>query len=96
MAAGRPKGSENRLTGKIRAQFEKLLNDNLDNMKKWIEETAAEDPAKAFDMMLRAGEYVLPKLARVENTGLDGEPQQHQHTHKLEFVASDTKVPQKD
>ena len=71
--AGRPKGSKNKTNAKIREAYQKLTEDNLDNMTTWLQSIAADDPAKALDMMLRLSEYVIPKLARQEVVGNDGE-----------------------
>jgi hypothetical protein len=38
---------------------------------------ALEDPGKAADLYLKAIEYHIPKLARSEQTGPDGGPQEH-------------------
>jgi hypothetical protein len=32
------------------------------------------DPGKAIDLVLKAAEYHIPKLARTEHSGLDGNP----------------------
>lgn len=70
---GRPKGSVNKATSGIREAYQKLLENNLDNMSGWLAEIAKRDPAKAVDLMIRLSEYILPKLARTEMTGSDGE-----------------------
>ena len=70
---GRPKGSKNKNTKQIREAYQKLTEDNLDNMNRWLMQTAQEDPAKAMDLMLRLSEYIIPKLARTELTGNDGD-----------------------
>jgi hypothetical protein len=70
--AGRKPGSQNRATKQIREAYQKLTEDNLDNMTIWLSQIASEDPAKAMDMMLRLSEYIIPKLARQEVTGQDG------------------------
>ena len=46
---------------------------NLDNMSLWIAQMAAENPEKAMDTMIKLSEYIIPKLARQELTGQDGE-----------------------
>ena len=70
---GRPKGIPNKTTKQIREAYQKLTEDNLDRMSIWISQVASEDPAKAMDIMIRLSEYIIPKLARTEVTGNDGE-----------------------
>ena len=38
----------------------------MDDMQLLFEQIKADDPKKAFDVLMGALEYVLPKLARVE------------------------------
>ena len=70
---GRPVGSKNKVTQKIREAYQQLTEDNLDNMTIWLAQIAAEDPKMAMEMMIKLSEYVIPKLARQEITGQDGE-----------------------
>ena len=70
---GRPEGSKNKATQKIRLAYQKLTEDNLENMTLWLSLIAAEDPKMAMEMMIKLSEYVIPKLARQEVTGADGE-----------------------
>jgi hypothetical protein len=70
---GRKKGTLNKNTKQIREAYQKLTEENLDNMNLWLMQTASEDPAKAMDLMLRLSEYIIPKLARQELVGNDGE-----------------------
>ncbi len=70
---GRPKGKPNKTTKHIREAYQKLTEDNLANMSLWLADIAADDPAKAMDTMIRLSEYILPKLARTELTGNDGD-----------------------
>lgn len=71
--AGKKPGTVNKTTKHIREAYQKLTEDNLDNMSIWLGQIAAEDPAKAMDTMIRLSEYILPKLARTELTGNDGD-----------------------
>lgn len=71
--AGKKPGTINKTTKHIREAYQKLTEDNLDNMSLWLAQIAAEDPAKAMDTMIRLSEYILPKLARTELTGQDGD-----------------------
>jgi hypothetical protein len=70
---GRPKGAPNRVTMEIREAYQRLVEGNLENMTTWLTQVAADDPEKAFDLMIKLSEYVIPKLARQEVTGADGE-----------------------
>jgi hypothetical protein len=65
--AGKPKGAVNKTSNKIREAFQKLIEDNLENMTTWLMQVAADDPKAALDIMTKLGEYTTPKLARVEN-----------------------------
>lgn len=69
---GRPKGSVNKNTAQIREAYQKLTEDNLDNMTLWLTQVAAENPEKAMDLMLKLSEFIIPKLARQELTGHSG------------------------
>lgn len=70
---GRPKGSTNRVTSRVREAYQQLTEDNLENMTIWLAQIAADDPKQALDVMLRLSEYIIPKLARQEITGNDGQ-----------------------
>jgi hypothetical protein len=70
---GRPVGVGNKTTNQIKEAYQKLLEDNLDNMSQWLGKIADKDPAKATELMLKLSEYILPKLARQEVVGNDGE-----------------------
>lgn len=70
---GRKKGVPNKQTAEIREAYQRLTEANLENMTHWLQSIAADDPAKAMDMMLKLSEFIIPKLARQELTGTDGE-----------------------
>jgi len=77
---GRPKGAVNRVTNEFRETVRCLLEDNSQNVSKWLELVAEgdpdrdirPDPYKALDMISKLAEYATPKLARTEVTGKDG------------------------
>ena len=71
--AGRPKGVPNKATADAREAFKKLMEKNTPKMQKWLDEVAADDPAKAMELMLKLAEFVLPKLARQELVGNEGD-----------------------
>ena len=75
---GRKKGTPNKVKSDARQALGFLLENNLEHIQDWIDETAngvvdqdgkilvKPDPAGAFDMLMKLCEYVLPKLARVD------------------------------
>ena len=71
---GRPKGSENKATSRFKENLNKLLEDNSENMVRWLEEIAADSPKDAFAVLKDFSEYIHPKLARTELTGEDNSP----------------------
>jgi hypothetical protein len=68
---GRKAGTPNKVTTRTREAFEKLIDGNIDNLQEWLERIAESDPKAAFEIVLKLGEFVLPKLARVENHNIE-------------------------
>jgi hypothetical protein len=66
---GRKKGTQNKYTKQIKEAFGMLLEGNLDNLSIWLSQVAADDPAKALDIMMRMSERFVPKLKQTEITG---------------------------
>jgi hypothetical protein len=81
---GRPKGAPNKSTVTVRNAIAQLLERNVPYMERWLQRVAEgdevlgikADPHKALDIMLKMSEYHIPKLARTEVTGKDGEAQE--------------------
>jgi hypothetical protein len=71
---GRPRGSVNKATARVREAMANMAEDNAENFAKWLTEVAANSPEKACDIYLKAIEYHIPKLARTEVTGKDEGP----------------------
>jgi hypothetical protein len=71
--AGRKAGVANKVTLEFKEAVTKLLNDCTENFQAWLMEVAKEDPAKAFDILSKLGEYAFPKLARTELANAPGE-----------------------
>lgn len=69
---GRPKGTVNKVTKDIRSAYQQLVEFNLENMSAWLGAVANENPEKAFELMIKLSEYVIPKMQRTEVTGKDG------------------------
>lgn len=70
---GRVEGTKNRVTQNIRKAYQDLVEGNLDNMSQWIGQIAAENPKEAMELMIKLSEFVIPKLARTELTGANGD-----------------------
>ena len=70
---GRPPGTKNKKTEAIRGAYQNLVEMNLNEMSQWMRTIAADDPAKAMDLMIKLSEYVIPRLARTELTAAGGE-----------------------
>ena len=72
---GRPKGVGNKSTEKVRKAVAALLEDNADNISKWIEEIHRDDGAKdAMKVYIDLIEFVMPKLTRaaIDHSSEDG------------------------
>jgi hypothetical protein len=71
---GRAKGVPNKSTAAVREAIAKMAELNAPRFAMWLDEVAQKSPEKACDIYLRAIEYHIPKLARTEVTGQDGQP----------------------
>lgn len=77
---GRQKGGENKTTIEFRETVRRVLEDNSENVGRWLM-TVAEgdgtdgckpDPAKALDLLAKLAEFAAPKLNRTEHVGDGG------------------------
>lgn len=79
---GRPPGSLNKATKTFRETVSRLLEDNAENVSKWLYEVAEGNPEKelkadpkgALTLLAQMAEYATPKLNRTEMTGDGGGP----------------------
>jgi hypothetical protein len=79
---GRPPGSVNKATKTFRETVSRLLEDNAENVSKWLAEVAEgsvekelkADPKAALTLLAQMAEYATPKLNRTEVTGDGGGP----------------------
>jgi|SRR5699024_8996398 len=67
---GRPKGSTNKATAEIRADFKKLIDDNLPQLESDLKTL---DPKDRLEMILKMAKFVLPSLKSTE-LKTSGEP----------------------
>lgn len=71
---GRPAGTPNKVIADLREVLRGFVEGQADNLPAWIARVAADDPARAAELVLKAAEYVIPKLGRAELTGANGGP----------------------
>ena len=64
---GRPKGSPNTDTSLVKEAYSQIITSNLENVNDWIEEVGRTNPLQALKIVLKMGDYVLPKLSRVKH-----------------------------
>lgn len=70
---GSRKGKPNKSTAAAREAIASFVDGNADKLQGWLEKVAKKDPEKAFNLFMGVVEYHVPKLARTEVTGADGE-----------------------
>jgi hypothetical protein len=63
---GRKAGTPNKVNAEFRETVRQLLEDNSANVGRWLAQVAAEDPAKALDLIAKLAEFAAPKLSRAE------------------------------
>lgn len=81
---GRPKGVPNKATKAFRETVQALLEQNSENVSKWLSAVAAgdpdrdvkPDPGKALDLLAKLAEFAAPKLSRTEVAGDPDKPLQ--------------------
>lgn len=80
---GRVKGVPNKVTREFRETVQKLLDENRDNVGRWLTlvaegdgtEKGQPDPGRALDLLAKLAEYAAPKLARTVVAGDPDAPQ---------------------
>ena len=70
---GRKKGSQNKYTKQTKEAFGMLLQGNLDNLSRWLEQVAENDPKEALKIIMSLSERFVPKLSQQALTDADGE-----------------------
>ena len=60
------KGISNKTTQEIKEAYQVLIENNLDNMSTWLKKIGDENPEKAFDILIKLSDFIVPKLSRQE------------------------------
>jgi hypothetical protein len=84
---GRAKGIPNKATTKAREAIALFVDENSQKLQVWLDQVAADSPAEAFKLFQSVVEYHIPKLARTEVSGVDGDP--IAHSLVVEFIGTD-------
>lgn len=66
---GRQKGTPNKATTLVRDAIASFAEGNVQNLEKWVDEVAKDNPGKAAEIFLRVLEYHVPKLRATEHFG---------------------------
>lgn len=82
---GRKKGVPNKATADARSAIASFVDGNAHRLQDWLDRIAENDPEKAFSLFQSVIEYHVPKLARTEHTGKDGEAIKHAHEVNVFF-----------
>lgn len=70
----RPKGSPNKATAEAREAIARLVDGNAHRLTLWLDEIyETKGPEAAWRCMMDVIEYHVPKLARHEHTGNNGD-----------------------
>ena len=70
----RPKGIPNKATHNARTAIASLVDNNTHRLEGWLDQIATDEgPMAAWKCMMDVIEYHIPKLARTEITGANGE-----------------------
>lgn len=85
---GRVAGTANKATAEARQAIALFVDKNASKLDAWLTAVAEGDPehdvkpnpAKAFELFQSVVEYHVPKLARTEHTGKDGDAMKHEFT----------------
>ena len=70
---GRPLGSANKITEELREAFALVLEQNMPGLEVLLARVAADEPAKAIELILKLSNRFLPELSRTEMTGANGQ-----------------------
>ena len=68
------KGSPNKATAAAREAIARFVDGNAGRLQGWLDKIAVDDPKTAYQLFMDVVEFHVPKLARTELTGKDGDP----------------------
>jgi hypothetical protein len=69
---GSRKGIPNKVTGEARTLIAAFIDSRSRRAAQLWDKVADTDPARALEILGKLGEFVMPKLARTEHSGIGG------------------------
>lgn len=72
LGKGRPKGGQNKENERFKDALSHLFEENADNLMGWLSQV--DNPKERFDILAKFADYLFPKLARTELSGIDDNP----------------------
>ena len=70
---GRVKGTPNKINKDIKEVYKQFIDDNIDDVQEIYDRLKITNPLEALKFITSLNEYYMPKLARTELTGKDGD-----------------------
>jgi hypothetical protein len=70
---GRPKGSINDVSKKVKETFAALLEGRAEELAESLERLRQKDPKSYLEIYIKLSERFVPAMSRTEVTGIDGE-----------------------
>ncbi len=67
--AGRKAGTPNKINSEFKEAISEFVDFNSPKLQIWLDKIAEDNPAKAFDLLIKMMEFVIPKLSRTEYKG---------------------------
>lgn len=86
LSKGRPKGSKNQVTEKIRDTFLHFIEDNLERMQEDFDELEAKD---RFKYLFEMSKFILPSLKSIEFGNILDELTEEQFTEVIEKIRAE-------
>jgi hypothetical protein len=71
---GRTAGTPNKASAQAREAIALFVDGNAHRLQEWLDQIAADDPKRAFELFQSVIEYHVPKLGRTEHVGDDKNP----------------------
>jgi hypothetical protein len=66
---GRTAGTPNKASAQAREAIALFVDGNAHRLQEWLDQIAADDPKRAFELFQSVIEYHVPKLGRTEHVG---------------------------